>query len=368
VRLADFIISDMARILREWEAFAATRLPAAGNMMPLELRDHAQEILEAVATDLRTPQTPEEQAAKSMGLAPAPVPAPETAAKIHALLRAKAGFDIKQLASEYRALRASVLALWMEACLPEQPVLVDVIRFNEAIDQALAESILHFHAEVEQARNLLLGVLAHDMRSPLQAIQMTAVYLARINASSDISDAARRLISSGARMQALLDDVVDFTRTNLGIGINIERSEVDLGALCAEEVELIHASHPDRRVELSVAGDCRGSWDGTRMQQLLSNLVVNAIHYGAHDKPVRITVTGEDSDVRIDVANRGFPIHPATLSEIFEPLKRGMGSVDQPAGLGLGLYIVREVAKAHGGTAEARSNALETVFSVHLPR
>ena len=79
-------------------------------------------------------------------------------------------------------------------------------------------------------------------------------------------------------------------------------------------------------------------------------------------------VTGEESDVGIEVANRGFPIDPATLSQIFEPLKRGIGSADQPAGLGLGLYIVREVAKAYGGTAEVRSNALETVFTVRLPR
>ncbi len=93
-----------------------------------------------------------------------------------------------------------------------------------------------------------------------------------------------------------------------------------------------------------------------------------AIHYGAHDEPVRITVTGEESDVRTEVANRSLPIHPATLSQIFEPLKRGMGSADHPAGLGLGPYIVREVAKAHGGTAEARSNVSETVFSMRLPR
>ena len=97
----------------------------------------------------------------------------------------------------------------------------DVIRFNEAIDQALAESISFFSVQVDQARNLLLGMLGHDMRSPLQTIQMTALYLANLNAGDKVSGAASRLIRSGARMQALLGDMLDFNRTNLGLGINI---------------------------------------------------------------------------------------------------------------------------------------------------
>jgi signal transduction histidine kinase len=331
------------------------------------LRDHAQQILEAIAADLRTPQTAEEQAAKAQGLAPAPLAAPETAAQVHAVLRAKSGFDINQLASEYRALRASVLALWMDNGALDDTSLGDVMRFNEAIDQALIESISHFHAHVEQARHLLLGVLTHDMRSPLQAIQMTAMHLARIGTGSDVSDVARRLIGSGSRLQALLDDMVDFSRTNLGLGINIVRSDVDLAALLAETVDEVGNAYPDARLERSVIGACRGRWDGKRVQQLLSNLIVNAIHYGARHEAVRISITGGEADVCIEVANRGPPIDPATLSQIFEPLKRGTVDDDQP-GLGLGLYIVCEVAKAHGGTARARSDANETVFSVRLPR
>jgi hypothetical protein len=100
---------------------------------------------------------------------------------MHAVLRARGGFDINQLAAEYRALRASVLRLWIDAGQPA-PHADDVIRFNEAIDQALAESISFFSVQVDRARNLLLGMLGHDMRSPLQTIQMTAVYLANLNA------------------------------------------------------------------------------------------------------------------------------------------------------------------------------------------
>src|SRR5689334_17578109 len=114
MRLADYIEQNLGQIVASWEEFAATIVPAAQRMKPLELRDHAEEILRACVNDLRTPQTREEQTAKSRGLAPTRPNAPETAAQTHAILRAKHGFDIGQLASEYRALRASVLRLWLD--------------------------------------------------------------------------------------------------------------------------------------------------------------------------------------------------------------------------------------------------------------
>ena len=130
MRLADFILSDMETILTRWETFAASSTPAAAHMNSLALRDHAQQILEAVAADLRTPQSRKAQEAKSMGLVPRNISAPETAAQTHAFVRARSGFDIRQLAAEYRALRASVLSRWMDDCESEAPLLDDIIRFN----------------------------------------------------------------------------------------------------------------------------------------------------------------------------------------------------------------------------------------------
>ena len=187
MRLAAFILRDMETILAQWESFAAAQLPAAASMKPLALRDHAQQILEAVAKDLSTLQSREAQTAKSLGRAPKLFGAPETAAQTHATLRARSGFNINQLAAEYRALRASVLRLWFDVCQPEVPHADDIIRFNEAIDQALAESIGFFSAQVDQARNLFLGMLGHDMRIPLQTLQMTASYLAALNAGVNIT-------------------------------------------------------------------------------------------------------------------------------------------------------------------------------------
>ncbi|MFM0198422.1 HAMP domain-containing sensor histidine kinase [Paraburkholderia fungorum] len=370
MRLADFILHDMEAILAQWEAFAGTLVPAAANLRPLALRDHAQQILEAVAKDLSTFQSRAAQIEKSTGQAPKRPDAPETAAQTHALLRARGGFDINQLTAEYRALRASVLRLWMDACQPDAPHLDDIIRFNEAIDQAIAESVGFFSAQVEQARNLLLGMLGHDMRSPLQTIQMTASYLAALNAGDKVSGAASRLIRSGARMQALLDDMLDFNRTRLGLGINIAPAETDLAKQLADELDLIRAVHPDHQVDLSLVGDCKGVWDGQRLQQLLGNLVLNAIKYGAPDAPVRVFVTGEEAQVRLEVKNNGPAIERSTLERIFDPLQRGLNhqAINADSSLGLGLYIAREIAKAHGGNIEAHSDETETVFVVHLPR
>lgn len=360
----------MERILVDWEAFAATRLPAARHMAALELRDHGQPILQAIAADLRTAQSDEEQAAKSQGLAPQPARARETAAQVHAVLRAKSGFDIEQLASEYRALRASVLSLWMTEVGPAEVSVRDVVRFNEAIDQALAESIGHFASEVDRSRNLLLGMLSHDMRSPLQTIQMTAIYLGKLNAGEAVSNAARRLIDSGGRMQGLLDDLVDFNRANLGLGISVVPAEVDLRPLLSAEIEQIRAARTGRGIELTFSGDCRGRWDGRRVQQVLCNLVVNALTHGARDAPVSVQVVGDDAELRIKVVNRGASIPEAALGDLFAPLRRGTGAASAPSepGMGLGLYIVSEIAKAHGGSVSARSDAAETVFEVRLPR
>jgi signal transduction histidine kinase len=371
MRLAEFIVRDMDAILAQWEAFAAGRFPAASRMTPLALCDHARQILDAVVKDLSTSQSLEAQSAKAMGRAPQLIDAIETAAQTHGFLRAQSGFDIKQMASEYRALRASVLRLWMDACQPNPPNLEDMMRFNEAIDQALAESIAFFSDKVDEARNLLLGTLGHDMRTPLLAIRLTAAYLSRLNAGEKVTQAASRLINSGARINALLDELVEYNRAKLGLGIRISPEEVDLADLFTDELQELRAAHPERKLVLEVSGDTRGSWDGPRLQRLLGNLVNNAIKYGSKDAPVSVVVTDDKDRLRFDVKNSGRPIGQSTLNQLFAPLQRGQHDdrkYDPDAGLGLGLYIAREIASAHGGEIEARSEGSETIFSVCLPR
>jgi signal transduction histidine kinase len=366
MKLAAFIQRDMEAILCEWESFARG-LPAGASMDVAALRDHARQILDAVCKDIVLEQTAEERTLKSRGAA-RPLDARETAAQTHALLRARSGFDVNEMASEYRALRASVLRLWADACAPASIDIDQTIRFNEAIDQALCESILFFSADVERARDLFLGILGHDLRNPLNAIQLTARHLQRLNAGEQVSAAARRLMNSGASMKALLDDLTDFNRTRLGLGIVVSpTANTDLAAVLGDEVEAWRAANPGREIVLDVEGDVRGSWDGIRLQQVVRNLVQNGLRYGSADRPIRIHLSGSPTELSIKVENEGQPIPDSTLAKMFEPLRRGAERPDQER-LGLGLFICREIARSHGGSITAESSDRGTVFLVRIPR
>ncbi|HYW56424.1 MAG TPA: sensor histidine kinase [Polaromonas sp.] len=372
MRLSTFIEKNMEAILVEWEKFARTRVPAAASMNDLLLRDHARQILEAVLKDIAAPQSDAERDEKSLGDAPALPEASETAAETHGWLRAKSGFDIGQMASEYRALRASVLRLWMEALHPDAPDLGDVIRFNEAIDQALAESIKFFAERLEESRRLFLSTLSHDMRTPLQAMQLTAQYLLRLNAGESVSAAARRLIDSGSRMKNLLDDLIEYNRATLGLGLVLAPSPQNMATLFADEVEQLRAAYPERQLDVVVQGPTKGIWDGPSLRRLLSNLVVNAIKYGKPDAPIVIALSGEDDEIHFEVRNEGAPLDTLTLQGLFDPLKRGLNSglnsgLSADVGLGLGLHIARQVARAHNGDIGARSEDGETAFFVRIP-
>ena len=371
--LAEFITDNMELILMEWETFAASVLPAGASMTSLALRDHAPEILDAVVKDITTAQTRDAQAEKSKGRAPRVPGSPATAAQTHAVLRAQSGCDINQLVAEYRALRASVLRLWIDACPLDEASGKEIIRFDEAIDQAIAESVGDFHAQVEQSRNLFLGMLGHDMRTPLNAIVATASLLRALNAGEQVSAAAARLIRSGASMRVLLDDLVDFNRTHLGLGIKVVKKDIDLAEELGGEVEQLRVVHPDRRIEFAVTGHAVGHCDGGRLKQVLRNLVSNAIVHGSPDTPVRVALVAEEPEIRLQVTNEGPAIDPSFQSQLFDPLTRGLAqtsSREYNDGLGLGLFIVRELVLAHGGRVEVRSDSTEgeTAFTVILPR
>lgn len=371
MRLADFIEKNAEPILAASEAFAQTQLPAASYLDSAALRDHIPMILTAVAKDLRSPQTAKEQLAKSLGHQAGLEGAPETAAQTHALLRAKAGFDIAQLIAEYRALRACTLRLWFDGGMAEGPEVVDdLIRFNEAIDQAVAESVSHFAAEVDRWRHVFLGVLGHDLRGPLNAILLTAEVLAQMTTVAPLGNHTRRLIQSGKRMTVLLDDLLDFSRASLGLGIGITRAPVDLATACGEEVELLRAALPHVEIEYDAAGDTSGNFDGSRVREVLGNLVTNAARYGTSGPPIKVGLFGDASEVRLSVANSGFPIPSEDINDLFEPLRRGRHKDENSdsANLGLGLFIVREIARAHGGEIQVNSTAEATVFAMVLPR
>ena len=369
MRLSQFITEEMEAILAEWDRFAATLLPASAKLQARELRDHAQQILEAVVVDLQTPQTDQQRHSKSWGHEATGGTGSETAAREHAYLRARDGFDICQLTAEYRALRASVLQLWVERCPQGQPPnIAEVMRFNEAIDQALAQAMALFSKELDYARNLLLSALGHDMRSPLQTITMTASALATLDASPRVAEAASRLTRSSASLQRLVNDLLDYHRAKLGLGIEIAHTQSALSDIVREELDQLRAAYPAKEVTFETHGNTIGMWDAQRLQQLLANLVVNAFKYGGNNA-VSVVLTGSTNQVVLTVSNAGPAIKVAPLDRIFDPLMRGdnAAGVRQPGSMGLGLYIARVIAKAHHGSIGVTSDDAQTVFTVVLP-
>ena len=370
--LSDFITLESAKIMDEFEAFAVQQLPAAADMDVAALRDHASQVLAAIALDMRQPQTNRQQREKSLGHAPRLDGAEPTAAELHGELRASAGFNVNQTAAEYRALRASVIRLWMESgpTLGREEV-IQLTRFNEAMDEALAESILHFAAEGARMRNLFLGVLSHELRTPLSTVMASSQsLLLAANAGKTLPQAAERSLRGARRIQSLLDDLLDYVRGGLGEGMRVTPTAVDMGEACARIVGELRASHPSRAIEVEYSGDMACVCDEQRMAQAISNLLGNALRHGALDEPIVVLANGtEPAEMTVSVRNGGPPIPKAAREGLFEPMARGADATQTGHNLGLGLYIVREIALAHGGLVSVESDAdVGTVFSIRIPR
>jgi signal transduction histidine kinase len=183
--LATFILANMEDIMREWQKFAATVLSAKG-MDRKGLRNDAEWILTTIARDMQTSQSRSQQEAKSKDTRPPRKDAAETAAEAHGAQRFVSGFDLNEMVSEYRALRASVVRLWTANCKTDEVQLVEELtRFNEGIDQALSESIRYFAGQLDRSRELFMGILGHDLRTPLHVIQASAERLLRSHANEE---------------------------------------------------------------------------------------------------------------------------------------------------------------------------------------
>ena len=367
--LPDFILDNIDAILASWVDFARTRVSAGRGMTDLALRDDAEDILREIVRDMRMHQSLSEQEAKSRGEAGDAGGLPSHA---HAIQRVRSGFEVNQMVAEYRALRATVLRLWTrETRVAQEADLEDVTRFNEAVDQAIAESLKLFVSEVDRARSLFLGTLGHDLRTPLGTIATCATVLQTKH--PEAGREAGMIARSATRMRELLETVLSYTRRSLGTGLVIAVAPTALDEVVKGCVRELADTHPTREIALTSSGDLRGTWDGARLGQLVSNLVGNALKYGAPDRPVTVTLRGEDDpEVQLEVHNFGTPIPPEMLQDIFEPLVRGNRVVhDDAAGanMGLGLYIAREVASAHFGSIRVESDAdTGTTFTVRLPR
>ena len=374
MRLADFILTNRAAILAEWEAFAKTCAPASASMGIVALSDHASEMLTVIARDLQTPQGAYEQSEKSMGRAPSTGASEQTAAEKHGTGRAESGFTMDQMVAEYRALRASVIRLWTKYRGEVTSLdLDDLTRFNEAIDQSLAESITRFTQDLDKSKEMFLAILGHDLRTPIGAVMTSAKFMLETKELEEPHlTLTSRIVSASTRMNHMVGALLDFTRSRLGGGIPIVRAPMNMGKTAHDVVNEISAAHPDRTIKVDARGALKGEWDCERITQVLSNLISYALEHGSSRTAVDVQVHGDEKEVAIAVHNRGPAIPEDQLDGIFNAMKQQATPAKtsgQSANLGLGLYIADQIVHSHNGGIDVESSEEKgTTFTVRLPR
>jgi signal transduction histidine kinase len=250
----------------------------------------------------------------------------------------------------------------------------EMIRFNEAIDQALAESIVTYSARADRTRDMFLAVLGHDLRAPLANISLVGDLLMRTVVSGEqVVALAQKTKRNAILMSAMVTDLLGFARLQLGAGMPIVRDNLDTLDVCKAAVADARAMYPNNTIVFHPSGNLSGAFDGTRLRQLVTNLLINAAQYGSAGKDVRLDAVGSEDAITINVTNWGAVIPPESFKTIFQPLVQLDSNTEEEGrprtSLGLGLFIAQETVVAHNGTISVTSSEAEgTVFSVKFPR
>ena len=235
---------------------------------------------------------------------------------------------------------------------------------------------MRFSQSVEGSKEMFLAILGHDLRTPLNAILASARLIIDIPENADLrADLSARIVRSARRMNQMVGDLLDFTRTRLGSGIPVTRDSTDMGELINEVVKELEVSRSERTVQVDLqVAEARGEWDSARIGQVLTNMIGNALDHGMAGNPVHVIIGGDEQEIRITIHNRGPAIPPERLKRIFHPMKSGEvkagnRAAGQHGSLGLGLFIANEIIVAHHGRIEVQSSDADgTTFTIHLPR
>jgi signal transduction histidine kinase len=224
--------------------------------------------------------------------------------------------------------------------------------------------------EAVGVRELMVAVLAHDLRNPLSTVRALSSTFARSDAVPErVRQGLAHVESASRRMDELIGTLLDFSGTRAGGSIPVARKPSDVSAVTLAVLEELREAMPGRRLTMDSVGDTSAVVDAARVAQVVSNLVGNALSHGSPSEDVRVTLDGSGPDVVLAVRNQGTTIPPTLLPVLFEPFRRGTGATSHPRGLGLGLYITREIVRAHEGTIAVEStDDRGTVFTVRLPR
>lgn len=372
MKFAHFIKNHNEEITNEWVKFARGNIEGINRLDMEEVRDHIKQMLDRIVESMETSETDDQQEEKSKGNKI--MRAGESkAANQHGEQRADLGFNIMELSSEFRALRASVLRLWEEHNKSQKTKadFQEMIRFNEAIDESWMISLKRFDNKVEESKNWFMGILGHDLRNPLAAISGVQSIL---KMSKNLSEKERSLIgrsdSSVKRMKELIDNLLELTKLRLGSGMTINKSTIDLSKQTEKIVQELQLSYPEAELIIESPGPVQGEWDVLRLDQLMTNLITNALRYGKPGGPVTINISAKGKKAIFKVHNEGSPIKESIKHMVATgKFTKTNGDPTQKDSYGLGLYIVKEIVDGHKGKIEVESSEeAGTTFIIFLPR
>jgi len=349
--LASILRRRSSEIAIRWEETVRQEVPALNQLSRAALVDHLPEFLDALASWIEGDVGEAFEGFRIL-------------AEGHALQRQTAGVELEHLTSEYAALRRVTL----EALRGDGVSLglVDArVRLNIGFDLAIHQAVHRYMSARDEVRERFVGILAHDLRDPLAAVAMSASFLADTRLDTHQTQLVQRIVRGSERIERMINDVLDFTRGRLGSGIPVIPAAADMADICRGVVDEASGAR-GAAIGLEVSGDLRGSWDVERVKQALSNLLSNAFHHGAGGVVVRAWEREDRKMVFTSVTNEG-PVIPAdAMSRLFDPFVRQQKT--RSRGLGLGLFIVRQIALAHGGHVRVTSTEAGTTFTIEWPR
>lgn len=374
MRLAMFIRGNIELILLGWEDFAKS-IKELDNATTFELRGHAKSLLIEIAVDIETDQTNSESYIKSRGARDAS--SQDKAAEYHAISRIESGLSISDLISEFRFLRSNIISLWtLENFSEKNFIILDMIRFNEVIDQLTVKATLKYSAILKNSQNVFLAILGHDIKNPIGAISMAVQILLR---NSTFTEKQKKLLEqinrSVKRTDEMISNLLDFSATQLGGEMSVYFLPINFSEECLNIKNELETFYPKSIILLEMNGDLNASWDKARIGQVLSNLIANAISHGDPNKPIWLTAIGDNESIIFTIQNEGEVIPAIELRHLFDPVKRfsfssdWKNTINTDRHLGLGLFIISSLIKLHNGSINVTSTLLGgTTFTVKLPK
>lgn len=343
---------QLAAVLRERAKDIAERWHTGLPSPSQALVERMPELIEAIATWMEGERTTSLEQLRDV-------------AHAHALEHHRAGRELTEALTEYEVLRRMLLEIALEG---EQIELASsLISLAAALDRTICAACARYESEHAHVRERFMGMLVHDLRDPLTAVTMSASLLADMTLGDKQAQLVGRITRGARRIEKMVDEVVDFARSQLGEQFALTPATFDMAEVCNEAILEARALPAPRDIQLEISGNVTGTWDRERARQALGNLIANATQSGQGAIRIRVHES-EDRKVVVAVTNRGAVIAPEVLARIFDPFARAVLEQTRMRGLGLGLYLVAQIARAHGGRAGAASTAEGTTIFVEWPR